>query len=174
MAAAGAGASAGAAACGAGAAAAAPTVTRPSNWLLTTVAPASCRISVKTPSTEAETTRTTLSVSISTRTSSYLTAYHTFLLHATTVASATDSGSTGVRISLLIYTHPRLYLLNTLPRQMDSLQFSSELFAQVSDLASKNTHYATRMPSNLRVSILYAFHRAGQTDKANIVDRFRV
>src|SRR5690606_27255954 len=99
-----AGAAAGAAAAagaGAEAAAAPPSVTAPSTVPGTTVSPSSALIADSTPSAGATTSSETLSVSSSTRTSSFLTASPTFLVHLAMEASATDSPRAGVRISAI-------------------------------------------------------------------------
>jgi hypothetical protein len=66
----------------------------------TTVAPSSLRISVITPADGAGSSSTTLSVSMSIRFSSRLTASPTFLCHCRSVASATDSDSCGTFTSM--------------------------------------------------------------------------
>ena len=64
-----------------------------------TVLPSVLRISVSTPDAGAGTSRTTLSVSISMRISSALTASPGFFFHSSRVASATDSESCGTLTS---------------------------------------------------------------------------
>src|SRR5690606_33493290 len=99
-----AGAAAGAAAAGAAgaeAAAAPPSVTAPSTVPGTTVSPSPALIADSTPSAGATTSSETLSVSSSTRTSSFFTASPTFLVHLAMEASATDSPRAGVRISAI-------------------------------------------------------------------------
>src|SRR6202000_2084672 len=81
----------------AGAEPAAPTT--PSTWPGVTVAPSGAAMSLSTPSAGAETSRETLSVSSSTRTSSFFTGSPGFLVQRATVASETDSPRLGVRIS---------------------------------------------------------------------------
>src|SRR5690606_35271844 len=97
-----AGAAAGAAAAGAEAAAAPPSVTAPSTVPGTTVSPSPALIADSTPSAGATTSSETLSVSSSTRTSSFFTASPTFLVHLAMEASATDSPRAGVRISAIL------------------------------------------------------------------------
>jgi len=98
-----AGAAAGAAsAVGAGAAATAPSSMIATTWLEVTVEPSANLISFSTPSTGDGTSRTTLSVSRSSRFSSRLTASPTFLCQVAMVPSATDSGSTGALTSVAI------------------------------------------------------------------------
>src|SRR6266581_4127843 len=65
-----------------------------------TVPPSPLMILASTPSAGAGSSRTTLSVSMSIRFSSRLTASPTFLCHASKVASATDSESCGTLISM--------------------------------------------------------------------------
>src|SRR6266850_2047276 len=65
-----------------------------------TVPPSPLIIFASTPSAGAGSSRTTLSVSMSIRFSSRLTASPTFLCHASSVASATDSESCGTLISI--------------------------------------------------------------------------
>ena len=67
-----------------------------------TVAPSSFRISPIVPSAGATTSKTTLSVSISTRFWSRLTASPALTCQVAMVASATDSGRTGTFISIVI------------------------------------------------------------------------
>ncbi len=67
----------------------------------TTVAPSSASISVRTPSSEATTSRLTLSVSSSTSSSSLTTGSPAFLVQRATVASVTDSPSAGVIMSVM-------------------------------------------------------------------------
>ena len=69
-----------------------------------TVAPFWTFSSLSTPVAGAGTSSTTLSVSRSTRFSSRLTASPGCLRHATSVASATDSGSCGTRTSIVLMT----------------------------------------------------------------------
>src|SRR5881396_3311584 len=73
-----------------------------------TVPPSPLMIFASTPSAGAGSSRTTLSVSMSIRFSSRLTASPTFLCHASKVASATDSESCGTLISMSM-----LFLLDT-------------------------------------------------------------
>src|SRR5690606_37032163 len=80
---------------------AAPGSSTASTWPAVTVAPSLTRISFKIPSVGAGTSRTTLSVSRSTRFSSRRTASPAFLCQLTSVASATDSGSCGTFTSML-------------------------------------------------------------------------
>src|SRR6188768_551324 len=101
---AGAGAAAAFAAAGAGAAATAPASMMASSWSLVTVVPAATLISFSMPATGAGTSSTTLSVSRSARFSSRATASPAFLCQFTSVASATDSGSFGTFISVLMKT----------------------------------------------------------------------
>ncbi len=68
-----------------------------------TVSPASLSMLFRTPSVGAGTSRTTLSVSRSTRFSSRRTLSPGCLCHVATTASETDSGNTGTLISVLIY-----------------------------------------------------------------------
>ncbi len=70
-----------------------------------TVEPSPRRISVSTPESGAGNSSTTLSVSMSTRFSSRLTASPAFLCQLTSVASVIDSGSTGTLTSISIF-HP--------------------------------------------------------------------
>ena len=70
----------------------------------TTVVPFSTKIFAIVPVAGAGTSRTTLSVSRSTRFSSLATASPAFLCQATNVASLTDSGSGGTFISILIWS----------------------------------------------------------------------
>ncbi len=67
-----------------------------------TVVPSSMRISLRIPAAGAGTSRTTLSVSRSTRFSSRSTRSPALLCHPTSVASATDSGSWGTLTSILM------------------------------------------------------------------------
>src|SRR5688572_15966349 len=99
------------AALAAGAAAAAVAATGPgsriaSNWPLFTTAPSAATICLMMPSTGAGTSSTTLSVSRSTRFSSRRTESPGFLCQATSVASATDSGSCGTLTSMLTNVLP--------------------------------------------------------------------
>jgi hypothetical protein len=84
------------------AAGAAPASMMASSWSLVTVVPAGTFTSFSTPATGAGTSSTTLSVSRSARFSSRATASPGFLCQVTSVASATDSGSLGTLISVLI------------------------------------------------------------------------
>ena len=81
---------------------AAPSSIIASTWPLVTVVPLSILISRTTPFAGAGTSSTTLSVSRSARFSSRLTASPGCLCQATSVASATDSGSWGTRISVVM------------------------------------------------------------------------
>ena len=74
---------------------------RPRTCCSLTVSPSSARISVRMPDSSAGTSRTTLSVSISTITSSTSTESPGFLCHAATVASLIDSGKTGTFTSFI-------------------------------------------------------------------------
>jgi len=65
-----------------------------------TTSPSLARISVSTPSAGAGTSSTTLSVSRSSRFSSLCTGSPSFLCQVSTVASVTDSGRVGTRISM--------------------------------------------------------------------------
>ena len=82
--------------------AAAPASTRAITCSARTVSPSGLLISVITPSSGATTSKTTLSVSISTRFWSRDTLSPTLTCQVATVASATDSGNTGTLISMLI------------------------------------------------------------------------
>ena len=83
-----------------------PSRRRPRIWREVTVVPSSSRTASRMPSAEAGTSSTTLSVSISTSTSSRVTASPGFLCQVATVASATDSGRSGTRISTLLIMYP--------------------------------------------------------------------
>ena len=83
-----------------GTAAAAPSPITPSTAPTATVAPSLTRISESTPATLAFTSSVVLSVSISTKGSSTVTASPAFLSHFATVASVTDSPSAGTLISV--------------------------------------------------------------------------
>ncbi|CRZ60584.1 Uncharacterised protein [Vibrio cholerae] len=85
-----------------GSPATAPGFKRASSCLESTVAPSCSKIASRTPASGAGTSSTTLSVSISTITSSRATMSPGFLCHVATVASATDSGKSGTRISMVI------------------------------------------------------------------------
>ncbi len=93
-----------AAAAGAGAlgVAAAPSSITASTWPLLTTVPLATRSSRTTPLAGAGTSRTTLSVSRSARFSSRRIASPGCLCQVTRVASATDSGSCGTRISVVM------------------------------------------------------------------------
>ena len=82
--------------------AAAPSSMVASSWPPVTVAPFSTFSSRSTPVAGAGTSSTTLSVSRSTRFSSRLTLSPGCLRQATSVASATDSGSCGTRTSIVL------------------------------------------------------------------------
>ena len=71
-----------------------------------TVDPSGCLISASTPSPGAGNSRTTLSVSMSMRFSSRLTASPAFLCQLTSVASVIDSGNCGTFTSILIAPLP--------------------------------------------------------------------
>ena len=92
---------AGAAALGAGAAPE-PAPSLASIAPISTVSPSAATISESVPSSGAETSTETLSVSSSTSTSSRWTASPADLSHLPTVASVTDSPSTGTVISVMI------------------------------------------------------------------------
>ena len=95
--------------------AAAPSLTRAINSLLTIVSPDSLTIFSRTPSAGDTTSMTTLSVSISTRSSSRLTASPAFLCQLAIVPSGTDSGSVGALISIdmsVPYTHVCLIVIH--------------------------------------------------------------
>ncbi len=83
-----------------------PSRRRPRIWREVTVVPSSSRTASRMPSADAGTSSTTLSVSISTSTSSRTTASPGFLCQVATVASATDSGRSGTRISTLLIIYP--------------------------------------------------------------------
>ncbi|MNM94484.1 hypothetical protein D3C81_1068890 [compost metagenome] len=91
-----------AAAAAAGAAAAPPSTIEPRTSSDRTVSPSPLTMSPSTPSAVARTSRTTLSVSMSTISSSRLTASPGFLCQVATVPSATDSGKVGALISIAI------------------------------------------------------------------------
>src|SRR5205807_1520448 len=79
-----------------------PSSMRARTWPLVTTAPLGTRISRTTPLAGAGTSSTTLSVSRSARFSSRRMGSPGCLCHATSVASATDSGSWGTRISVVM------------------------------------------------------------------------
>ena len=83
-----------------------PSRRRPRIWRDVTVVPSSSRTASRMPSADAGTSSTTLSVSISTSTSSRWTLSPGFLCQVATVASATDSGRSGTRISTLLIIYP--------------------------------------------------------------------
>ena len=92
---------AGAAAAGAVAPATAAVSIRAISCSAATVAPSPCKISTSTPLEGAGHSSTTLSVSISIRVSSAVTASPTFFFHCSRVASATDSESCGTLTSTI-------------------------------------------------------------------------
>ena len=78
------------------------------NCSATTVAPSGCSISVNTPAEGAGTSKTTLSVSISIRISSWATASPGFFRHFNKVASVTDSESCGTLTSNIDISFPKI------------------------------------------------------------------
>ena len=95
------GAGAGAGVASAAGAADAPSVITPSTAPGVTVAPSAARISDRTPSDGDTISSETLSVSSSTRTSSFFTASPACFVHLPMVASVTDSPRAGVRMSAI-------------------------------------------------------------------------